>query len=57
MSGDLVWRWFLSLSDAELADAGEPILEMTCRADAPLGFEPLPVDDLVDGALPELSLP
>ena len=57
MSGDIIWRWFCALSEAELTEPSEPILELRLHADVAQGFEPLLVDDLADGALPELRLP
>jgi len=57
MNSETIWRWFCSLSEAELTGSGEPILEMKLHADPRHGFEPVLVDELIDGALPELSLP
>ena len=57
MSGDTIWRWFCSLSEADLAEPNEPILELRRRNDATQGFEPVLLEDPSDGALPELSLP
>lgn len=57
MSGDTIWRWFCALSEAELAESSEPILELRRHVDRAQGFEPLLVDDLAEGALPELRLP
>ncbi len=57
MTNDTIWRWFCSLSSAELADHGEPILEMRCHADARRSDEPILLEEGGDSGLPELNLP
>jgi len=57
MNSETIWRWFCSLTEAELTGSGEPILEMKLHADSRHDFEPVLVEDVGDGALPELSLP
>jgi hypothetical protein len=57
VSTDTIWRWFCSLSEAELHDPGEPILEMRLHAGSSHGFEPVLIEDTNEAGLPELLLP
>ena len=56
MTADTIWRWFCSLSEAELVDSAEPILELKLHADPAYGFEPLLIDDDSDESWPQLTL-
>jgi len=54
---ETIWRWYCSLSEAELHDHGEPILEMRLHADSSHGFEPVLIEEASEAGLPELQLP
>jgi hypothetical protein len=53
---DTIWRWFCSLSEAELHDSGEPILEMRLQPGPAKGFEPVLTDDWDEDETPEITL-
>ena len=56
MTSETIWRWFCSLSEAELVDSGEPILEMKLHADSAHGFEPVLTDAWDEDETPEITL-
>jgi hypothetical protein len=56
VTSETIRRWLGSLSDAELSDPGEPILELRLHADSAHGFEPILTDDWDEDETPEITL-